>query len=142
MHTLMRDGALYFAFIFTSHIVYTFTLILARVSGPVSIVIALIHSLTHLWAYSRSSKCYQRCEGYFSLQYLCLLTGDRHILAGYMRKSSYSQQKQGLILSRYHQICGNHDLQANALCPKSGRRRRRVGIVHSPLHIHKLWKRS
>jgi hypothetical protein len=33
LHTLARDGVLYFMVIFTSHIIYTFTLILGQVSG-------------------------------------------------------------------------------------------------------------
>lgn len=35
LHTLGRDGTLYFAVIFTSHIIYTFMLILGRVSNLV-----------------------------------------------------------------------------------------------------------
>jgi len=33
LRTLARDGALYFAVIFTSHVVFTFTLALAHVGG-------------------------------------------------------------------------------------------------------------
>ena len=35
LRTLARDGALYFMVIFTSHIIYTFTFILAPVSNTV-----------------------------------------------------------------------------------------------------------
>jgi hypothetical protein len=35
LRTLARDGALYFMIIFTSHIIYTFTLLLGRVSDLV-----------------------------------------------------------------------------------------------------------
>jgi len=38
-YTLLMDGTLYFMVIFTSHIIYTFTLILARVSDLVLIAV-------------------------------------------------------------------------------------------------------
>ena len=57
-HTLAKDGALYFMVIFTSHIIYTFMLILGRVSDLVVMpaVIVFIRSLTYLWIHSRKFK--------------------------------------------------------------------------------------
>jgi len=53
LRTLARDGALYFSVIFTSHVVFTFTLTLAHVSDFELSPITFVRSLIYSWYLQR-----------------------------------------------------------------------------------------